>query len=209
LTAFELARAALGRLFDAPPLAPTNFGLAVPLVMSATLVVNVLVARYERRQGEAAGSEFLLADAAHTRSDALVTSAVLVSWVLGRLGIPLVDPLASLVVVGLVGAVGYRVFARTVPILVDAVRIPPEKVQAVIESFTGVRGCDRLRTRGEGRAGFIECRVFVGADVDAIAAHQLTERLERRLEQRFGVPREHVTIHVEVVDPGPLATHET
>ena len=42
-------------------------------VIVATLVVNVFVVWYERRRGRELGSAFLLADAAHTSSDILVT----------------------------------------------------------------------------------------------------------------------------------------
>jgi cation diffusion facilitator family transporter len=196
LTGFELARAAIVRLVAGGTLVPITDPL-VPVVMLITLVANVAVSEYERRRGEELGSPFLLTDAAHTRSDILVTTAVLASWVSAKLGYASADAWASLLIVMVIGRIGYRAFARTVPILIDAVRIPPERIRAVILEIPGILDCDRLRTRGEGTGAFVECRILVEHPEDGIAAHELTEELERRLNRRFQIPRENVTVHVE------------
>jgi cation diffusion facilitator family transporter len=198
LTAAELARLALSRLLEATPPVVQPSAL-VPPVMIATLVVNLTVSRYEHGKGVELGSSFLLADAAHTRSDALVTLAVLAGWVFAAFGYPEADAIVSLLIGGFIVAVGYRVFARTVPVLIDTARVPAEDIRAALLSVPGVAGCDRIRSRGEGRNAYIECRIHVQGSVDVLQAHALTEELELRLLRRFGVPREHVTIHVEAL----------
>lgn len=196
LTGFELARVAVGRLLGTTEF-PATRGMLVPAVMLTTLAVNIAVSRYEHRRGLALGSDFLLADAAHTRSDILVTSAVLASWALSALGYPRADAVTSLLIVAFIARIGYQVFARTVPVLIDTARIPPERIRQAIVSVPGVLGCDRLRTRGEGPHAYIECRILVHDPEDGLNAHQVTEDIEERLLAHFAVPPEHVTIHVE------------
>jgi cation diffusion facilitator family transporter len=197
MTAFELSRIAVGRLFGAPAEIP-QAGFLVPAVMLATLAINLGISSYEQRRGRELGSALLLADAAHTRSDALVTSAVLVSWVLTTLGYPAADAVVSLLIMGFILRIGYAVFTRTVPILIDAVRIPPEEIRRSILRAPGVITCDQLRTRGEGHDAFVECRIRVEQAHDAARAHALTEEIERRLRAQFGIPPENITIHVEL-----------
>ena len=50
------------------------------VVMGATLAVNLFVTSYESRQGRRLGSTYLLADAAHTKSDIYVTLGVIASF---------------------------------------------------------------------------------------------------------------------------------
>ena len=72
-------------------------------VVGGTLLVNLGVSRYEARRARELGSEFLQADAAHTRSDVLVTLTVLASLGCVRLGLPRVDAALSLLIAALIG----------------------------------------------------------------------------------------------------------
>jgi cation diffusion facilitator family transporter len=73
LAVIEVARTAIERFTSgaAPQVTALSF-----VVMIVTLVVNVWVVRYERSEGHRLGSELLVADALHTRSDVLTSCAV-------------------------------------------------------------------------------------------------------------------------------------
>ena len=64
-----------------PDIGPANW-----VVMVGTLGVNLFVAWYEAREGRRLGSAYLLADAAHTRSDIYVTLGVVASFAGARAG---------------------------------------------------------------------------------------------------------------------------
>src|SRR5712691_6187281 len=84
ITCFELIRGAVNELLQgARAVAVTDSQLAV-LVL--TLGVNVVIAWYENRRGRELRSELLVADAAHTRADALITIGVLIGVLLARQG---------------------------------------------------------------------------------------------------------------------------
>src|SRR5256886_7784716 len=71
ITCFELMRGAVNELLQgAHPVGVTDWQLAV-LVL--TLGVNVVIAWYENRRGRELRSELLVADAAHTRADVVIT----------------------------------------------------------------------------------------------------------------------------------------
>ena len=61
-------------------------------MLIGTLVVNLFLSRYERREGQRLKSELLIADAANTGADVFVTLSVLVSMVLVSLGLTWADP---------------------------------------------------------------------------------------------------------------------
>src|SRR5437870_13680987 len=84
VTCFELIRGAVNELLQgAHPVGVTDSQLAV-LVL--TLGVNVVIAWYENRRGRELRSELLIADAAHTRADVLITVGVLAGVLFARQG---------------------------------------------------------------------------------------------------------------------------
>ena len=92
-----------------PRVFPEGIGM-----MTVTLVVNVFVVRYELREGRRLKSEVLRADAKHTRSDVLTSVAVLGGAASASGGaIPLLDPLAALLVAGFIGHAVLADRART------------------------------------------------------------------------------------------------
>ena len=86
----EILETAWGRFRagTAPTVTPMAFA-----VMIATIGVNLLVTRYERRAGERLQSEVLLADAMHTRSDVWTSLTVIAALAASWLGYPALDPI--------------------------------------------------------------------------------------------------------------------
>jgi cation diffusion facilitator family transporter len=84
VAAWEILQTMIDRLLNGgiPEVTPVSFA-----VMIGTIVLNVGVALYERRQGRFLGSDVLLADAAHTSSDVFVSLSVIVSQGRDRTGL--------------------------------------------------------------------------------------------------------------------------
>ena len=70
------------------------------------------VVAYESREAERLGSEVLLADALQTRGDVWTSLTVIAALAGARCGLPILDPLAALVVAGFIGYAGYQIAAR-------------------------------------------------------------------------------------------------
>src|SRR5216683_2516612 len=89
--------------------APHAISVASFAVMVATVAVNLVVIAYESREARRLGSEVLLADATQTRGDAWTSLTVLAALIGARLGVPILDPLAALVVAGFIGHAGFQI----------------------------------------------------------------------------------------------------
>lgn len=201
ITCYQITLSALQRLLAAELPKPEVTALTLGTII-VTILANIFVTVYERRAGQRLQSAFLIADSAHTRSDVLVSCAVLAGLLLLKFGYFWVDPLVSLGVAVMIAASGYQIFRATVPVLVDAAPVPATRIAEVAESVAGVHSVHDVRSRTQGGEMFVEMHLHLEGEErrDHISAHAITEEVERRLEQEFG--RVVATIHVE-----PLITH--
>jgi cation diffusion facilitator family transporter len=201
LTCYEIGINAFKRLFRNNAPLPEITALTIS-VMIATIAINLVVATYEQRAGKRLKSQFLLADAIHTRSDVLVSCTVLVGLILIRVGYFWLDPAVSLGVAAFIAWNGYQIFRTTVPVLVDAAPVPAERIAEIADSVVGVHSVHDVRSRSQGNEMFIEMHLHVAADVeqDNVASHAITEEVEKRLAKEFG--KVTATIHVEPLPPG-------
>lgn len=202
LTAFELVQHSVGRLLRDERPEITTLTLGVLLV---TLVVNVGVAWYERRMGRELQSHFLLADAAQTHGDVFVTLSILAGLGLAAVGVPFVDPLLGIGVSLVIAYVAYGVFREAAPVLTDRIVFEPAQVARIVEGVPGVVSVHDIRSRGTPRESYVQMHLVVEPD-DIATAHDITDMVERRLEEDLGVKE--VLIHVEPFDDksGPPGT---
>lgn len=193
ITCFELSRDAIARLWGdhrAPVVSTVQVAILV-----AGLGVNALVAWYERRRGEELGSDLLVWDAAHTKSDVYITTGVIVGLLLSRLGWWWADAVLALVIAALIVRVGYQILQRTVPVLVDQRALPRDEIQSVAEGVSGVRGAYGIRSRGGAQAKYAEVTIAVDRDTNVVSAHAIADEVERRLKHDLQLAE--VTVHVE------------
>lgn len=194
LTAFELGRAAVLRLLHPEP---TAIRPVTILVMVGTLLVNLFVATFETRAGKREGSDILLADAAQTRADAVVTVGVLAGLALAPLGIPFVDPVLALAVAAFIGYAAFAVFRDTMPVLTDRAVHDPVAIARIVRGVPGVRNVHDIRSRGGRRESFVQMHLVVDPG-DVAGAHAIADEVERRVGAALGVKE--VFVHVEPED---------
>ena len=196
VTCYQISLSAIERIIANNAPAPEITALTIGVIVG-TIICNIFVTVYERREGKRLQSAFLLADSAHTRSDVLVSCSVLAGLILIRSGYVRIDPVISLGVAAVIAWSGYQIFKRTVPILVDAAPVPAWRIAEIVRSVPGVHSAHDIRSRAHGGEMFIEMHLHVANEFerDHIASHSITEEIERRLEAEFG--RVTATIHVE------------
>jgi len=166
------------------------------LVIVGTLVVNVFVVRYERRRGRELGSVFLLADAAHTGSDILVTLMALASLVLARTRWSSIDALLAIGVALIIARSGVQILRESIPVLVDQRAIDAEQLRAVVLAVPEIRDVRSIRSRftASGQL-FAEVTIAVDGTTTVEEAHRLADAVEAAIEHAFGTSQ--VTVHVE------------
>lgn len=193
ISGFELVKGAVTRIIDgAERLEVSGIHLAVLL---ATLVVNTVVAWYESRRGHALRSEILLADAAHTRADVLITIGVLAGVLLSRAGLALADPIVALLVAGAIVVIATSIVRRSVPVLVDQHALPARQIRATAERVDGVSSAYDIRSRGAPDQRFAELTIAVNRDATVDVAHGIADEVERRLRDELGFYA--IVVHIE------------
>ena len=166
------------------------------VVMLVTVAVNLAVVAYESRAAERLGSEILLADAMQTRGDVWSSLTVIAALIGARLGLPILDPLAALVVAGFIGYAGFQVARATTGILADRFVISDADLQRVVMSVPGVIGCEKIRTRGSADHVFLDLHVWMPPDMRLHEAHALSHVVKDRLMARYPQIADAV-IHIE------------
>jgi cation diffusion facilitator family transporter len=182
LTAWEIVQRGVERLLNPVEASITaaNF-----IVMLVALAVNIAVSTYENREGRRLHSELLLADAEHTRSDIFVSVAVLGSLFATRSGLDWVDPLAALLVVGVIGWAAWRITRRSASILVDRAALDAEAVGVLVAEVAGVQQVTQVRSRGPTDAVHIDLDVTVPAPMTANHSAALQHEIDKRLRAQF------------------------
>lgn len=196
VTCYQIAMSAISRIIN-PVTEPPEITMLTISTMVATIIVNIFVTVYEHREGKRLKSEFLIADAVHTRSDVFVSFSVLIGLFLVRFGYFWLDPIVALGVAVVIAWNGYKIFKATIPVLVDAAPVPAQRIEEIVNEVPGVHSAHDIRSRALGGGMFVEMHLHVLPEVehDHLTTHDVTEEIERRLEQEFG--RVTATIHVE------------
>jgi len=175
---------------------PPAISVASFVVMLATIVANLLVVAYESREGKRLGSEVLLADATQARGDVWTSVTVLAALAGAKSGLPILDPLAALIVAGFIGHAGYQIARATTQILSDRIVMEESDLKAVVMSVSGVLGCHQIRTRGSVDHVFLDLHVWLPADMRLADAHGLSHIVKDRLMARYPQIADAI-IHIE------------
>jgi cation diffusion facilitator family transporter len=154
-------------------------------VMIVTVGINLFVVSYESRAAARLGSEVLLADAIQTRGDVWTSLAVIAALAGARLGWPILDPLAALVVAGFIGWAGYQIARATTRILSDRMVMAESDVEEVVLGVPGVLGCHQIRTRGSVDHVFLDLHVWLPPDMHLMDAHAISHVVKDRLIARY------------------------
>ncbi len=193
LACWEIGSSALERVLHPRPAHVTIEGF---IVLMLTLAVNVIVVAVETREGRRLGSELLLADAAHTRSDVFASLIVMISFLLARVGLPYADVAATIVILGLILHAGFQILKGTLSTLSDERRIAPDLVERCALEERGVLEAHNVRTRGPLDDIHLDLHILVEPSTPLADAHTLGHRVERRLRDRF-LGLTDVVVHVE------------
>lgn len=189
----ELLKSAVARLLaNAPPPDLTTLDLGL---LGSTLAVNTWVAWFEARKGREFASDLLLADAAHTRVDVLITIGVIAGGILSRARVPHVDPLITCAIVVLIARVSWQILRRGVPVLVDQAAHEPDVVRRAAEGVVGVRAAYDIRSRLAAGIAFAELTIGVSGQLAVDEAHDISDAVEQRLKEDLRLDR--VVVHIE------------
>ena len=165
--------------------APTEITVSSFAVMIVTVIVNLVVVGYEGRAGRRLSSEILTADATQTRADVWSSLTVIAALVGARAGLPILDPLAALIVAGFIAYSGFQIATTTTRILSDRIVIEVSDIEAIVMSVPQVIGCHHIRTRGSADHVFLDLHVWLPAAMPLEEAHLFSHVVKDRLMDRY------------------------
>lgn len=188
---------------------PSPLGKIALIAALASIVAKEFLFRATERIGRRINSQMLLANAWHHRSDALSSVVALAGIGGALLGVPLLDPLAGLVVAGMVTTMGIRIGIEAVMQLSDTSDlVATQSVHKIATAVPGVQRAWQVRARSMGGSFLVDLAIQVESRLSASAAHKVAEGV--RWEVLSKVPRvSEVLVHVDttVHDVGcPLQT---
>jgi cation diffusion facilitator family transporter len=198
LAVIEILRHAFRNLTGqsaAPEISAASF-----VVMIVTVAVNLLVIAYETRESKRLGSEVLMADAMHTRGDVWTSLTVVAALIGAKAGVPILDPLAALLVAGFIGYAGVQIARATTGILSDRIVISDAELERVVMAVPGVLGCHHIRTRGSADHVFLDLHVWLNGEMRLTEAHELSHVVKDRLMARYPQIADAI-IHIEPPPP--------
>ena len=194
ISCFELLREGFSALVARR--SPQNVGPIEIAVIVGTLVINVIVVWYERRRGRDLGSVFLLADAAHTSGDILVTLMALGSLALSGIGWPGLDALLAIGVALIIAWSGIQILRDSIPVLVDERAIDAAQLRGVVLGVPDIHDVRNVRSRSTASGQlFAEVTIAVQGGTPVDEAHRLADAVEAAIEREFGTSE--VTVHIE------------
>lgn len=194
------------KLLNPAPL--TNLGWVAAAAIVGFLG-NEAVALLQIRVGRRIGSDAMVADGLHARTDGLTSLAVLVAVLGSWLGYPIVDPIIG-ILIGVtilfitrdaLKTMWYRLMDAIDPALVD-------RVEQVAAQVAGVQGVHDVRVRWLGHQLQAELHIVVDEDLPTRASHALAEAVRHDL--LHDQPRlTWVSVHVDPCGHGGADLHDT
>ncbi len=180
-------------------------------VMATSIAVDTSRSRMLYRVARKHHSDALEADALHFRTDIWSSSVVILGLVCVKISecVPAAgilrysDAVAAIAVALIVVHVSVKLGLRTVQSLVDAAPAGVDRqITAAVEALPGVTNCHHVRVRYSGPRPFVDIHVLMDGSRTLREAHDLTEEIERTIEQIL--PEADVTVHPEPRAPNGI-----
>lgn len=197
VTGLFIGDAGLRKIVSAGESALPMPGLPALVAAVVSIAVKEGMFWYTRHYAKLLDSGALMADAWHHRSDALSSVGSLVGIVGARLGFPILDPVASLVICVFIGKAAVEIFIDAINKMVDhsCDSATEQAIRDCAAKHAGVRAIDLLMTREFGNRIYIEMEISVDGQLPLVEAHAIAEQIHDDIESAF--PRvKHIMIHV-------------
>ena len=175
------------------------------LLALAAAVLSILVKEamywYTRGAAKKVNSAALMADAWHHRSDSLSSIGSMAGIIGARLGYPVCDPIASVIICVFIVKAAYEIFKDAVDKMMDTACDTEtlENIRRVITAQEGVLGIDRLQTRLFGARIYVDVEIAADGDLPLREAHIIAERVHEAIENSFEEVK-HCMVHVNPKD---------
>lgn len=176
--------------------------LSVPGILALIAAIVSIVSKeamywYTRFYAKKIDSSALMADAWHHRSDAFSSVGALIGIAGARMGYPIMDSIASLVIFVFIVKAAYDIFKDAVDKMVDhsCDEQTQNEIYTCVKNHKDVLGVDLLQTRIFGNKIYVDVEIEVNASYSLRDAHHIAESVHDMIEQTFPKVK-HIMVHV-------------
>lgn len=171
-------------------------GLIALYAAILSILVKELMYRYTIKGARRIESSAMLADAWHHRSDASSSMGALIGILGARLGILVLDPIASLAICVFIAKISIDIYLRSIKELVDhaADKEVIDKIRKDILNVEGVLGIDDLKSRIHVNKLYVDVEIRVKSNIKVDEAHEIAEEVHLKVERNPKI--KHCMVHV-------------
>ncbi|MDD5934623.1 MAG: cation diffusion facilitator family transporter [Clostridiales bacterium] len=176
--------------------------LAIPGSLALIAAVISIVVKewmywYTRAAAKKINSTALMADAWHHRSDSLSSVGSFIGIFGARLGWPVLDPIASVVICLFIIKAAYDIGKDALDKMVDhsCDEETEEAIRQVILEQEGVIRIDELKTRLFGSKIYVDVEIAADGNLKLIDSHAIAEAVHDAIEEKFSTVK-HCMVHV-------------
>lgn len=152
---------------------------------------------YTKIHAKKIDSSALMADAWHHRSDAFSSIGALIGIAGARLGFPIMDSIASLVIFVFIVKAAYDIFKDAVDKMVDhsCDEETEQQIKDCVKQEKEVLSVDLLQTRVFGNKVYVDVEIGVDGSYTLQKAHDIAEQVHENIEREFPKVK-HIMVHV-------------
>lgn len=176
-------------------------GMLALVAAVASIAVKEAMFWYTRLYAKKIDSSALMADAWHHRSDSLSSIGALIGISGARLGFPILDSIASLVICVFIAKAAYDIFKDAVKKMVDEAcdEETEKQLRELALAQEGVLGIDLLRTRVFGNKIYVDIEIRADGNKPLRETHAIAEKVHDKIENNFPKVK-HIMVHVNPAD---------
>jgi len=173
---------------------PTLIALIASII---SIIVKEWMYHFTKKVAKKVNSSALLADAWHHRSDALSSIGSLVGIAGAKLGLPILDPIMSIIICLFILKVAIEILIDSIYKLVDKAcdENTIEKMTILINNIDGVLKLDLLQTRLFGSKIYVDVEVSVDKNKTLEESHTIAHLIHDNIEDNF-INVKHCMVHV-------------
>ncbi len=196
VTGFEFLRISVNRLIHP---VKTHADLYVILIITGTIVLKEIMARFSFSLGDLIDSDALKADALHHRSDVFATTLVIVALISSQYNYLYVDGAMGVLISFTIFYSAFFIAKTAInPLLGEA---PPEKllkeIKSTAMSIRYVTGVHDIIFHQYGQTIVVSLHIEVSGKMSAEVSHDISEAVERKISAKTGGV---VVVHVDPIN---------
>ena len=189
-------------------IASGNYGeIAVPGVLALIAAIISIISKeamywYTLAAAKKINSGALKADAWHHRSDALSSIGSFAGILGARLGFPVLDPVACVIICIFILKVAINIFMDSIGKMTDKAcdESVVDEIRAVVSAQGAIHRIDQIKTRLFGDKIYVDLEIGVNGDATLSEAHDIAQQVHDAIEKQFPTVK-HCMVHVNPENP--------